>query len=85
MAWGWVMVPFFSFCLRFYLFIFREGKRGRKSGRETSMCGCLSHAPYWGPGPQPGHVPQLVIEPVTLWFTGGHSVRSATPARAMVS
>ena len=17
------------------------------------MCGCLSHAPYWGPGPQP--------------------------------
>ena len=19
---------------------------------ETSMCGCLSSAPYWGPGPQ---------------------------------
>ena len=19
--------------------------------RETSMCGCFSHAPYWGPGP----------------------------------
>ena len=21
-----------------------------------SMCGCLSHAPYWGPGPEPKHV-----------------------------
>ena len=27
---------------RFYLFIFREGKGGRKRVRETSMCGCLS-------------------------------------------
>ena len=44
------------FFLRF-LFIFREGKGGRKRGRETSMCGCLSHAPYWGPGLQPRHVP----------------------------
>ena len=41
------------------LFVFREGKRGR----ETSMferyinCGCLSHTPSWGPGPQPRHVP----------------------------
>ena len=37
---------FFSFFLSFYLFIFREKKGGRKRGRETSMCGCLSHAPY---------------------------------------
>ena len=21
------------------------------------MCGCLSHDPYWGPGPQPGMCP----------------------------
>ena len=32
------------------------------------MCGCLSHAPYWGPGRQPRHVPRLEIEPATLWF-----------------
>ena len=57
------------------LFIFRERKGGRKRGRETSMCGCLSHAPYWGPGPQPRHVPWLGIEPATLWFTGRCSVR----------
>ena len=50
-------VFFFRFIL-FYLFIFREpGKGGRKRGRETSMCACLSHAPYWGPGPHPRHVP----------------------------
>ena len=46
------------------------------------MCGCLSHAPYWGPGPQPRHVPWLEIELVTLWFTGQHSIHWATPARA---
>ena len=28
------------------------------------MCGCLSSVPpYWGPGPQPRHVPSLGIEP----------------------
>ena len=32
------------------------------------MCGCLSCAPYGGPGPQPRHVPRLGIELVTLWF-----------------
>ena len=31
-----------------YLFIFRDRKGGRKRGRETSMCGCLSCTPYWG-------------------------------------
>ena len=35
------------------LFIFRE--KGREG--ETSMCGCLSHTPYWRPGLQPRHVP----------------------------
>ena len=39
-----------------YLF-YTEGKGRRKRGRETSVCGCLSYAPYWGPGPQPRHVP----------------------------
>ena len=36
---------------RFYLCIFREGKGGRKRGRETSMRGCLSCTPYWGTWP----------------------------------
>ena len=33
------------------------------------MCDCLSCGPHWGPGPQPRHVPWLVIEPATFWFT----------------
>ena len=36
------------FLKEFYLCTSREGKGGRKRGRETSMCGCLSCAPYWG-------------------------------------
>ena len=52
------------------LFIFREGKGRRKRRKETSMCGCLLSALYWGPGCQPRHVPWLQIEPETLWFTG---------------
>ena len=32
------------------------------------MCGCVSRAPYGGPGSQPRHVPWLGIKPVTLWF-----------------
>ena len=34
-----------------------EGKGGRKKGRKTSMCGCLSCTPYGGPDPQPRRVP----------------------------
>ena len=63
------------------LFIFREGKRGRKRGRETSVCGCLSHAAYRGPGPPPRHVPWLGIELAILWFTGPPSIHWATPDR----
>ena len=44
---------FYLFFKRFYLFIFREGK----GGRETSMCGCLSHTSNCGLGLQPRHVP----------------------------
>ena len=40
-----------------YLFLERgEGRETKREGIETSTCGCLSPAPYWGPGPQPSHV-----------------------------
>ena len=71
-----------SFFKRFYLFIFTEVKRRGMRGRETSTCGCLSHAPHWGPGPQSRYVPWLGIElVVTLWFTVRCSIHWATPAR----
>ena len=66
---------------RFYLFIFREGKEGRKRGRESSMCGCLSHIRNWEPSPQPRHVPWLEIEPASLCFSGWHSIHWVPPAR----
>ena len=68
--WIYFLIYFLSlFLKRFYLFIL-EGKVGRNWGRETSVCCCLSCAPYWGPGLQPRRVPWLGIEPATLWFTG---------------
>ena len=72
---------FFFFKDFIYLFLERgEGKK--KERRETSVCGCLSSTPYWGPSLQPRHVPWLGIEPTTLWFAGQHSIHWATPARA---
>ena len=72
-----------------YFLFFRE-RRGREKKGEKHQCargkliGCLSHAPYWGPGPQPRHVPWLGTRVVTLWFIGWHSIHSATPARTLV-
>ena len=67
------------FFLRLYL-LFSE--RGKEKGRKIPMCGCLSRAPYWGPGPQPRLVPCVGIKPATLWFAGRCSIHWATPARA---
>ena len=60
----------------------REGKGEIKRGRETSMCGCLSQAPNWGPGQQPKHVFRLGIKPVTFQLVGLCSIHWATLVRA---
>ena len=39
------------------IYFYRKGKGERKRRRETLMCGCLSHAPNWGPDLQPRQVP----------------------------
>ena len=74
----------FLFFKILFIYFQREGKGGRKRGRTTSMCGCPPHAPHWGPGLQPRHMPWPGIKPVTLWFTGQCSIHWATPARATV-
>ena len=74
-----------SFFKRFYLFIFREGKEERKRGRETSVCGCFSHASDWGPGPQPRHVLWPGIEPASLWFAVWCWIHWATLAWALIN
>ena len=40
-----------------YLFVFRQRGREGESEGEKHQCACLSCNPYWGPGPQPRHVP----------------------------
>ena len=65
-----------------FIYFSTEGKGGRKRGREISTCGCLLHAPHWGPGLQSRHAPWWGIEPATLWFAGQHSIHWAAPARA---
>ena len=63
--------------------VWREGKvREKEKERNISVWLPLMCAPYWGPGPQPRHVPWLGIEPATLWFSGQHSIHWAAPARA---
>ena len=57
---------------------------GRKRGRETSMCGCLSHVAHWECSLQSRHVPWVRIELVILWFAAPCSMHWATPARARV-
>ena len=70
--------------LDFLIYFFREEKGRRKRVRETSMCGCLSHAPYWGPGLQPRPVLYTGNLRATLCFTGRHSIHLATPVRAII-
>ena len=55
----------------------------RGEGRERNINVWLPlTCPYWGPGPQPRHVPWLGIKPATLWFTVCHSIHWVTPAKA---
>ena len=48
-----LLLSFLSFLKVLFIYLFFE----RKRGRETSMCGCLSCTPNWGPGPQSRHMP----------------------------
>ena len=84
--WRWCSGNFLSritVFFKLFIYLFLETGREGERGRETSMCGCLLHTPYWGPGLQPRRVPWLGIKLATLWFTGQHSIRWATPARAV--
>ena len=65
--------PFLVLFLNFIdLFIYfqREGKGGKKKGRETSMCGFLSNAPQYNPG----ICPDWELNQTPFQFTGQHSI-----------
>ena len=54
----------FYFFKKYFIYLFLERGEGKERGRESSI-GCLSHAPNWGPGLQPRHVPWPGINPTT--------------------
>ena len=79
------LILFFEFGFSFFFFryyLFTNRGKGRERGRETSMCGCLSCAPYWGPGLQPRHVPWPGIELATPWSAVQHWIHWASPTTA---
>ena len=54
---------------------------GGEREEEKHQCVLACHVPPNGePGPKPRHMPRLVIELVTFWFAGRHSIHSATQA-----
>ena len=79
-----------SFFLKILL-IFREGKGVRTRRRETSMCGFLLCASYWGPGLQLRHVcypgnqtsdplvPRPALNPLSCTSQGWNSLFSLSP------
>ena len=53
--------------LKIYLFLERGEQREKEWERNINVWLSLTRS-HWGPGPQPKHVPQLRIQPATLWF-----------------
>ena len=75
------MVTVFYFIFTYFIFTYIFLKRfysfpkgGRKRGRETSMCGCLSRVPLLGTRPTTQACALTGNQPATLWFAGRHSV-----------
>ena len=73
-----------SFLLFFkdFIYLFLERREEKELEKERNINVWL---PLTCPLLQPRQVPWLGIEPVTLWFTGLHSIHCTTPARAYIS
>ena len=59
----WLTTSFPIFLKKDFIYLFLERREGREREGEKHRCeretliSCLLHAPNWGPGPQPKHVP----------------------------
>ena len=62
-------VFFFFFFKISFIYFKREGKGKRKKGKETSACGRLLHAPYWGTWPTTQACAPTGNQLATCWFT----------------
>ena len=54
---SWTFFSYLLFLKKDFIYLLLERREGRERGKETSVCGFLLHASYWGPGPHPRHVP----------------------------
>ena len=77
----WVTFFIFLTFLKILVIFRQRAREWEREGEKFNVWLPLTH-PYWGPGPQPWHVPWLGIQPATLWFAGQRSMHWATPARA---
>ena len=77
----YVFKHFLKECI--YLFLERGEGREKERERNTHVCFPLTH-PLLGTWPTAQSRARLGIKPVTLWFTGQHSIHWATPARAFL-
>ena len=77
---------------KYFIYLFLEkGERGRKRGRETSLCGCLMR-PLLGTQPATQACALTRIEPVTYRFAGqpafsplSHTSQGSLPFKAYFS
>ena len=68
----------------YFIYLWKEGKAGRKMGREASMWERnTDQLPELGTRLQPRHLPGLGIEPVTLCFAGQLPTNWATSVKAV--
>ena len=63
----------FNDFLKDFIYLFSERGEGRQKERERNINVWLPLvcAPFWGPGPQPSHMPWLGIKLVTLGLQAG--------------
>ena len=74
----WLDIPVIilqqQFLKKYFIYLFLEGKGGRKRRRETSVCGCLSRVPSWVLARNPGMCPDWELNWQTFdWQAGTYT------------
>ena len=71
---------FVCVCVCMYVCILERGREGEREKHQCVTASCVSLT--GGLACNPGMCPELGIKPVTLWFSGWHSLHWDIPAKA---